>query len=117
MALSDPTSGAGYSFGQVLPSSHMTTIANQQVRALDAVNGGTWTATGVMAIQGAGTFSVNHLLLLSGGSSQVSHNVSIDTGKTITWSGTSNLPQLGSRSYTRVIPIEPFANENARWAY
>jgi len=43
--LIDPTGGVGYAFGQVLPSSHMTTIATQQPRALDAVNGGSYTAT------------------------------------------------------------------------
>lgn len=43
MSLSDPTSGAGYAFGQKLPSTHMTTIATQQPDALDIVNGGTYT--------------------------------------------------------------------------
>jgi hypothetical protein len=33
--LDDPTLGAGYAFGAILPSTHMTTIATQQPRAVD----------------------------------------------------------------------------------
>jgi len=42
MSLSDPTSGAGYAFGEKLPSTDMTTIATQQDRALDIIDGGSF---------------------------------------------------------------------------
>lgn len=50
MTLSDPTSGAGYAYGAKLPSTHMTTIATQQVRALDIVSGGTYTCVGAVTV-------------------------------------------------------------------
>lgn len=68
MTATDPTSGAGYAFGEVLTSAHMTTIANQQPNLLDAIGGGsytlgtnlTWTtATGItLTFAAAGTGAV-----------------------------------------------------------
>jgi len=48
MTLIDPTGGLGYSFGQKLPSTHMTTIATQQPNAIDGVNGGTYTCVNAL---------------------------------------------------------------------
>lgn len=42
MTLVDPTGGLGYSYGQKLPSTHMSTLVTQQPNALDIVNGGTY---------------------------------------------------------------------------
>jgi hypothetical protein len=64
MTLTDPTGGAGYAFGEVLPSADMTTIATQQPDALDIVNGGTYTAgtvtlnTGTVNV-GSATLDIN----------------------------------------------------------
>lgn len=52
MTLVDPTSGVGYAFGEVLPSAHMTTIANNQPDAIDGVLGGAYTATGQIVVNG-----------------------------------------------------------------
>lgn len=40
MTCTDPTGGAGYATGERLPSTHMTTIATQQPRILDIIDGG-----------------------------------------------------------------------------
>jgi hypothetical protein len=53
MTLIDPTGGLGYSFGQKLPSTHMTTIATQQPNAIDGVNGGTYTPGAPVILNGA----------------------------------------------------------------
>ena len=57
MTLIDPTSGVGYAFGEVLPSADMTTIATQQVRALDIINGGVFTATADVTVEDTGAQS------------------------------------------------------------
>lgn len=48
MTLADPTGGLGYSFGQKLPHTHMTTISAQQPNAIDGVNGGTYTCANML---------------------------------------------------------------------
>ena len=53
MTLTDPTGGVGYAFGEVLPSSHMTTIATQQPDALDGAAGGSYTPTAAIDIGGS----------------------------------------------------------------
>jgi hypothetical protein len=53
MTLIDPTGGVGYSFGQKLPSTHMTTIATQQPNAIDGVNGGTYAPAAPVILNGA----------------------------------------------------------------
>lgn len=53
MTLVDPTSGLGYSFGQKLPSTHMTTIATNQPKAVDGDGGGTWTPSATILLNGA----------------------------------------------------------------
>lgn len=57
MSLSDPTSGVGYAFGAKLPSTHMTTIATQQPRALDYVNGGTYTCVNALTTTNSSTLT------------------------------------------------------------
>lgn len=52
MTLTDPTSGAGYAFGEILPSADMTTIATQLPRALDGNLGGTYTPTAPIDLAG-----------------------------------------------------------------
>ena len=54
MSLTDPTGGAGYSTGEVLTSTHMTTIANQQPYALDGNGGGTYTPSAAIIVNGSG---------------------------------------------------------------
>ncbi len=53
MAFTDPTGGVGYAFGERLSSTHMTTIAIQQPRAMDGTSGGTYVPTADVVIQGA----------------------------------------------------------------
>ncbi len=92
MALSDPTSGSGYSTGQKLPSTHMTTIATQQVRALDAVNGGSYTLVSTLTADGSSTVTLNWV------------TVNVGSSSLWTWQGT-NLPRIASRTYKRVQPL------------
>lgn len=50
MTLIDPKGGVPYAFGEILPSAHMTTIASQQPRALDVVQGGIYANAGPVVI-------------------------------------------------------------------
>lgn len=59
MTLVDPTGGVGYSFGQKLSSTDMTTIATQQPNALDATNGGTYTCANALNWTLQKKFSLN----------------------------------------------------------
>lgn len=88
MALTDPTGGTGYAVGQKLPSAHMTTLATQAPRGLDAVNGGTYACDGAITVNNAGSGSITYGSSLN-----------------VTWTGTSNLPKLGSRTYLRAQPL------------
>lgn len=121
MSLTDPTSGAGYSFGERLPSSHMTTIATQQPNALDAVGGGTWSslAAGV-TINGSAartwtwggniTQSVaGGIEIASGGSFDVLSGGAgtINSGGTLTFKGTANWPLVDSQTIVRSCDITP----------
>lgn len=67
MALVDPTGGIGYSFGQKLPSTHMTTIAQQQPNAIDGVGGGTYTPAAPLVVNGITTLKLEVLDLKSDG--------------------------------------------------
>jgi len=53
MTLVDPTGGLGYTFGQKLPSTHMTTIAGNQPKAVDGNGGGTWAPGAPIILNGA----------------------------------------------------------------
>ena len=53
MTLVDPTGGVGYSFGQILPATHMTTIAANQPKAVDGNGGGTWSPAAPIILSGA----------------------------------------------------------------
>lgn len=105
MSLTDPKSGVGYAFGEKLSSAHVNTVWAQQVRALDAVNGGTYALGSDVVLNGAGIFKFNHVELKSGGSSSIDHNVTVNDGKDVSWAGTSNLPKLGARTYTIGQPL------------
>ena len=60
MTLIDPTGGVGYAFGQILPSSHMTTVMTQQPNAIDGINGSSHTLNSDLAIN-TNTVNINHL--------------------------------------------------------
>ncbi len=79
MTLADPTSGVGYAYGQVLPSTHMITIATQQPRALDVVNGGGPYSLGANATVsgGPGWIELEQLRLISGGSSELDNTLTV----------------------------------------
>jgi hypothetical protein len=83
MSLVDPKSGVGYLTGERLIAAHVNTVFAQQPRALDAVDGG--------------TYDVGDDIILNddGGSLQFS-------GLSVTWTGTTNLPSLGSRTMVRM---------------
>ena len=139
MTLLDPTLGVGYAFGEKLPSTHMTTIATQQPRALDIVNGGTYTQSAQLsidgdALKGGGTEPILYTNLKgvpgAGGNGRTvfDHPVDVMAGRTVTLQGTldaaaasainynttatvtytgaTNLPRLGSRTYTRACSLE-----------
>lgn len=77
MTATDPTSGVGYSFGEVLPSAHMTTIATQLPDLIDGDGGGSYAPSAVINIAGAG---LNNVTLasgatLSGGAATISSDV------------------------------------------
>lgn len=55
MSLTDPTAGLGYSFGARLPSADINTVFTQQVRALDVVQGGSYTLTGNIVLSQSGS--------------------------------------------------------------
>lgn len=105
MTLLDPTSGIGYATGQRLPSTHMTTIATQQVRALDAVNGGSYALTSSLAITaGGGAITIAPTTTHSG---------------VTNLSGTTNLSSLpvltGSQTRDRYQPQIALLNTN--WTF
>lgn len=74
MTLSDPTSGSGWSFGEVLASADLNTIALQQPDALDGAAGGSYTPSSAITVNGSGMviggsgLSLNGVLDLSVGS-------------------------------------------------
>jgi hypothetical protein len=53
MTLADPTGGTGYLPGAILPSTHMTTIAANQPKAVDGNGGGTWTPSAPIILNGS----------------------------------------------------------------
>jgi hypothetical protein len=81
--LVDPTAGVGYAFGEVLPSSDMTTIAANMPKAVDGSAGGTYTPGTAITINGSGIVT-----------------------SSLTCSGTTKL-KLASRTLTRIQPIFP----------
>lgn len=85
MTLVDPTSGLGYSFGQKLPSTHMTTIATNQPKAVDGDGGGTWTPSATIVLNGASALQLGGML------------------------------KYTSRTITRAQPIIPQVVDTANW--
>lgn len=145
MTLLDPTLGVGYAFGEKLPSTHMTSIATQQPRALDAIDGGAYVmgGTGVLldgdALAGGGGDPLRytnmrgiasgnaetrwqHPCVMEGSTmsldatstlnmagtmdAQAASIVNINPTSTVTWTGATNLPKLGSRTYTKTASME-----------
>lgn len=85
MTLVDPTAGLGYSFGQKLPSTHMTTIAANQPKAVDGDGGGTWTPSAPIIINGASALQLGGKL------------------------------KYTTRSVARVLPLMPQVLSTANW--
>lgn len=85
MTLVDPTSGLGYSFGQKLPSTHMTTIATNQPKAVDGDGGGTWTPSAPIILNGTSALQLGGML------------------------------KYTSRNITRAQPIIPQVTDVANW--
>lgn len=52
--LTDPTAGVGYAFGEILPSSDMTTIATNQPKCVDGAAGGAYNPTTTITLGGQG---------------------------------------------------------------
>ena len=65
--LTDPTGGVGYAFGEVLSSTHMTTIATNQPKAVDGAGGGSYTLSAELRFLGAQFFKVTSFEALAGG--------------------------------------------------
>ena len=160
MTLLDPTLGVGYAFGEKLPSTHMTTIATQQPRALDIVSGGSYTQAGQSildgeALKGGGvdpirytnllgvtvsganaetrwttghpvfldattldtagaavvnanagsTVNLSALVLQTGQFDNVGAVINYDAATVATWTGATNLPRIGTRTYVRSISL------------
>lgn len=53
MTFTDPTSGAGYAFGEELPCAHMRTVATSAHHMLDGGQGGSYEPTAAINISGA----------------------------------------------------------------
>lgn len=85
MTLVDPTSGLGYTFGQKLPSTHMTTIAANQPKAVDGVGGGTYAPSAPIILNGASALQLGAKL------------------------------KYTSRSVTRIQPLVPQVGNTANW--
>lgn len=95
MAFTDPTSGAGYAFGQTWPSAHATQLAAQSGRALDIIGGGTHTMTGTS------------LTVARDASQAIEWQVpqTVADGSTMTFAGGTNYPRLSSRTILRPQPL------------
>jgi hypothetical protein len=127
MSLTDPTAGAGYGFGQKLPSAHMTTLATQVVRAADATNGSSHTLTGTLAIGGSGTVTINPATFNLGATAvnflgtlnTFATATQVNTGTAFTWKGvnSTDVPRIDQRDYVFEVPLVPVANNNARWSF
>lgn len=94
--LTDPTAGAGYAFGQTLPSAHMTTIATQQPDAVDGRLGGTYQLANALTIADNGG--------------------SVVLGTTVEFAN-ADYPILSSRSLSRRQPFMMVLNAASRWAF
>lgn len=129
MAFTDPTSGVGYAFGEVLPSADMTTIATQQPGALDVIGGGTYSALGAnisLAASSSRTFTFHtnvsaiftELAEFNGGV-QIDATSTVSDGIGVTWEGATktNLPKITSRDYSFSIPLVPQLNSNDRFNF
>lgn len=90
MALVDPTGGIGYSFGQKLPSTHMTTIAANQPKAIDGSGGGTYTPAAPIIINGASALQLGGKLkyTLRTVTRLLSHSGSAHTNDATKWAVT-----------------------------
>lgn len=87
--LTDPTSGLGWSFGEVLTSAAMTTIANELPNAIDGTGGGTYTPTADITLQGAQFLNLMHLKLTTGGVSSVQGALTVASGGSGIWASGS----------------------------
>jgi hypothetical protein len=89
LVLTDPTGGAGYAFGAKLPSTDMTTIATQQVRAVDGTLGGTYSPTGDLFVDRfratiQGTHSISDGSATTGGRVPLRYvTTSVDSNQTL----------------------------------
>lgn len=119
MSLSDPKGGLGYAFGEKLPSAHINTVFAQQPRALDATNGGsytlgtalTWTINSLLTIAGTadidftgtGDLDIDKLAQLY--NAEFDGQAVVNAGVNFEWTGTTNLPKIGSRAYSIAQPL------------
>ncbi len=99
--LSDPTGGVGFSFGAILPSAHMSTIAIQQVDAIDGALGGDYAPTGEIKVSNSGGGGLSDSAVVG------AYDIIAAAGS-MTWKGTTldEVPLCDSRDYDFFQPIQ-----------
>lgn len=114
MTLVDPKGGIGFAYGEKLPSAHINTVFAQQPRALDATSGGTYTLGSALTIQGsgavtfagAGSVAMDRTFECSGNVTLAATSATeVENGGTLTWLGSTGLPQITSREYVYAQPL------------
>lgn len=107
MTLVDPTSGLGYSFGQKLPSTHMTTVATQQPNAIDGVNGGTYTCVAALTTINnaarAATFNGTTVFTCNNGLDAVVKTPTPGTGTGLSLTAFNNIEILDSTPLANLV--------------
>lgn len=77
--LTDPTSGVGYAYGEVLPSADVNTVFTQQPDAIDGGGGGTWNPSATINIGGSGFGTVANLTTLTACTTATIATVNVST--------------------------------------
>ena len=126
---SGKTSGSTWQNGERLKSSQMNHVEDELVKAIDGVNGGTYTLATSLVIQGQPT-TMSGLTVTGGGLTcsaqarfdagmQVNAAATVADGVTVTWLGTAttHLPVVASRPYYFMCPISPLVNLNSRFTF
>lgn len=119
MAFTNPKPG-GYAYGEKLPSSHVNDIWDNAPDTLDAVGGGTWTLGTAATINGTANFTFggsgnlicSRPVQFTTSGVEIAVATDVNSGVNVTWLGTSNLPKIGSRSYTLTQPLIPQPTPN-----
>lgn len=106
----------GWAFGDLLDEDQMNDLQDELIKAIDGVDGGSYTLGGVLTVGGANihftgnVFVDDDLLLGTGGSTTVT------AGHTVHIQAIENLV-VDSESVTLTLPLIPISDGGAGWAY